>query len=185
LTPCWTITGPAGSGTPLIATGNFADVSPPSGSWPDGDYTVTIGISGTGPGCNGTDSDGNTASASAIVHVRQWVVSGGFFLPPIRPLPTVNDGKIKSTVPIKWQLRDPITNSFITDLGVVAAIRVASLPCPSSCDVTPTGGTMLRYDTKNNQYVYNWLTPSRTGDYVVSVHLTDGTTYVAYFKLTK
>jgi hypothetical protein len=44
---------------------------------------------------------------------------------------------------------------------------------------------MLRYDTKMNQYVYNWLTPSQPGTYVLSVQFTDGTTYVAYFKLTK
>jgi hypothetical protein len=176
LTPSWTITGPAGSGILLAATGNFADVSPPSGAWPLGDYTVTI---------SGTDSDGKLASASVIVHVRRYIFSG--FLPPISPLPTVNDGKVKSTIPIKWQLRDQAGN-FITDLGVVAAIRVASTPCPAAlavCDVTPTGGTMLRYDTKTNQYVYNWLTPSQPGTYVVSVNFTDGTTYAAYFKLTK
>jgi hypothetical protein len=172
LTPSWTITGPAGL---LTATGNFADVSPPAGAWPLGDYTVTI---------SGTDADGNRASASVIVHVRQYVLSGGYFLSPIRPLPTVNEGRIKSTVPIKWQLRDQAGN-FITDLGVVAAIRVSSLPCPTACDVTPTGGTMLRYDTTTNQYVYNWQTPSQTGNYVFSVHFTDGTTYAAYFKLTR
>jgi hypothetical protein len=53
------------------------------------------------------------------------------------------------------------------------------------CDTTATGGTMLRYDTANNQYVYNWQTPSQPGTYVFSVHFTDGTTYAAYFKLTK
>jgi hypothetical protein len=174
LTPSWTITGPVGSGIFLTATGNFADVSPPAGAWPLGDYLVTI---------SGTDSDGKAASASVNVHVRSYVFSG--FLPPISPLPVVNDGKVKSTIPIKWQLRDQAGN-FITDLGVVAAIRIASTPCPSAvCDVTPTGATMLRYDTKANQYVYNWLTPSQPGTYVLSVHFTDGTTYVAYFKLTK
>jgi plastocyanin len=182
LNASWRITGPGislGDGVPAgdVITGNFADVSPPSGSWPDGDYTVTI---------SGTDIDGNAASASVIVHVREYVFSG--FLPPISPLPVVNDGKIKSTIPIKWQLRDPLTGALISDLGVVAAIRVAALPCsttPTACDVTPTGGTMLRYDTKNNQYVYNWLTPSKVGTYVLSLQLIDGTTYVAYFKLTK
>jgi hypothetical protein len=44
---------------------------------------------------------------------------------------------------------------------------------------------MLRYDAKTNQYVYNWLAPSQPGLYVLSVHFTDGTTYAAYFKLTK
>jgi hypothetical protein len=177
----WKITGPGislGNCNPAGAvTGNVADVSPPSGTWPNGDYTVTI--------C-GKDLDGNLASASVVVHVREYVFSG--FLPPISPLPVVNDGKIKSTIPIKWQLRDPLTGSFISDLGVVAEIKVAALPCPTTvtaCDVTPTGATMLRYDTKPNQYVYNWLTPSKAGTYVLSVHFTDGTTYVAYFKLTR
>jgi hypothetical protein len=177
----WKITGPGislGNCNPAGAiTGNVADVSPPSGTWPNGDYTVTI--------C-GKDLDGNLASTSVVVHVREYVFSG--FLPPISPLPVVNDGKIKSTIPIKWQLRDPLTNALITDLGVVAEIKVAALPCPTTptaCDVTPTGATMLRYDTKMNQYVYNWLTPSQPGTYVLSVQFTDGTTYVAYFKLTK
>jgi hypothetical protein len=176
LTPSWTITGPVGSGIFLTATGNSADVRPSSGVWALGDYTVTI---------SGTDSDGNPASASVTVHVRRYVFSG--FLSPIRPLPTLNDGKIKSTIPVKWQLRDQAGN-FITDLGVVAAIRVSSAPCPvvqNTCDTTPTGGTLLRYDTAMNQYVYNWQTPSQVGTYVLSVHFTDGTTYAAYFKLTK
>ena len=149
-------------------------------------YTVTIAISGAGPGCNGTDSDGNTATTSVTVHVRQYLFSG--FLDPIKPLPTVNAGKIKQTIPVKWQLRDQAGN-FITDLGVVAAIRVASLPCPgnppTACDTTPTGGTMLRYDAKANAFVYNWQTPTIVGTYVFSVHFTDGSTYAAYFKLTK
>jgi hypothetical protein len=185
LTPFWKIEGPGNCGdvpgNPVggVITGNFADVSPPSGTWANGDYKVTI---------SGEDIDHNPAAASVCVHVRQYVFSG--FLTPIRPLPVVNDGKIKSTIPIKWQLRDPLTNAFITDLAAVAEIKVAALPCPdatapAACDVTPTGGTMLRYDTKSNQYVYNWLTPSKVGTYVLSVHFTDGTTYVAYFKLTK
>jgi hypothetical protein len=167
----WTISGPAGI---LTATGDSADVRPPSGVWPQGDYTVTI---------SGTDSDANPKSASVIVHVRRFVFSG--FLSPIQPLPTVNEGKIKSTVPVKWQLRDQSGN-LITDLGVVAAIRVSATPCPTTvgtCDTTPTGGTMLRY--VSNQFVYNWQTPSQPGTYVLSVHFTDGSTYAAYFKLTK
>jgi hypothetical protein len=183
LTPSWKIEGPGNCddvpGNPVggVITGNSADVSPPSGTWANGDYKVTI---------SAADSDGNAAAASVCVHVRQYVFSG--FLPPISPLPVVNDGKIKSTIPIKWQLRDPLTNAFLTDLGVVAEIKVAALPCPTTvtaCDVTPTGATMLRYDTKPNQYVYNWLTPNKVGTYVLSVHFTDGTTYVAYFRLTK
>jgi len=182
LTPSWKITGPGislGDGVPAsdVIVGKSADVSPPSGIWPNGDYDVQI---------SATDSDGNRATATVKVHVREYVFSG--FLTPIRPLPVVNDGKIKSTIPIKWQLRDPLTGRFISDLGVVAEIKVAALPCPTTvtaCDVTPQGGTMLRYDTKTNQYVYNWATPTTVGTYVLSVHFTDGTTYVAYFKLTK
>jgi hypothetical protein len=179
----WTITGPGislGDGVPAgdTITGNLADVKPPAGTWPNGDYTVTI---------SGEDTDHNRGIASVVVHVREYVFSG--FLSPIRPLPTVNDGRVNSTIPIKWQLRDPLTGRFVSDLGVVAAIRIASLPCPSdppiACDVTPTGATMLRYDMKANQYVYNWLTPSTPGSYVLSLHFTDGTTYVAYFNLTK
>lgn len=177
LTPSWTITGPPSSGISITdVIGDQADVAPPSGTWPLGDYTVTI---------SGTDSDGNETSTSVVVHVLRYEFSG--FLDPIKPLPTVNAGKVKSTIPVKWQLRDQAGN-FISDLGVVAAIRVASTPCPvmqAVCDTTPTGATQLRYDAKPNQFVYNWLTPSTPGTYVLSVHFTDGSTYAAYFKLTK
>ena len=175
LTPSWTIMGPSGISITGV-TGSQADVKPPSGTWPLGDYTVTI---------SGTDSDGNPASTSVVVHVLRFEFSG--FLNPIQPLPTVNAGKVKSTIPVKWQLRDQAGN-FITDLAVVAAIRVASTPCPvmnAVCDTTPTGATQLRFDAKTNQFVYNWLTPSTPGSYVLSVHFTDGSTYAAYFKLSK
>jgi integrin beta-like protein len=176
LEPSWTITGPPSSGISITVTGDQADVRPPSGTWPLGNYTVRI---------SGTDVNGNTASTSVIVHVLRYEFSG--FLDPIKPLPMVNPGKVKSTIPVKWQLRDQAGN-FISDLGVVAAIRVASTPCPvmqAVCDTTPTGATQLRYDAKPNQFVYNWLTPSTPGTYVLSVHFTDGSTYAAYFKLTK
>jgi hypothetical protein len=175
LTPSWTITGPSGISITGV-TGNQADVKPPSGTWPLGNYTVTI---------SGTDSNGITAFTSVVVHVLRFEFSG--FLSPIKPLPTLNAGRVNSTIPVKWQLRDQ-AGSFISDLGVVAAIRVASTPCPVAnavCDTTPTGATQLRYDAKPNQFVYNWLTPSTPGTYVLSVHFTDGSTYAAYFNLTK
>ena len=57
-----------------------------------------------------------------------YVFSG--FLLTDQPAPVVNDGKVKSTIPIKWQLRDKLTGAFISDLGVVAAIRVAATALP-------------------------------------------------------
>jgi hypothetical protein len=45
----------------------------------------------------------------------------------------------------------------------------------------PTGGTVLRYDTSTNQFVYNWSTPTTPGCYVFTLALTDGTQHQAYF----
>jgi hypothetical protein len=129
------------------------------------------------------------------VHVLYNLVGDGF-LPPIVNPPLVNNAKPKTQYPIKWQLKDA-SGRFISDLNTVApypdgvAYQLdGNLPTCDFLHVTgpiiplPTGGTVLRYDTKNNQFVYNWTTPSTSGCYVFQVTLTDGTIHQAYFKLS-
>ena len=171
----WTLTFPNGTVQDL---GNFAsnDLKAPPGGWPVGTYTFTL-----------VASDGGLLSAPVTHNVRVIFefVTGGF-LPPILNPPAVNSANPGSTIPIKWQLKD-VNGNFITDLGTVRSVTYQSADCAftqpfgSTPIALPTGGTFLRYDTSNNQFVYNWSTPTTSGCYVFTLTLTDGTQHQAYF----
>jgi hypothetical protein len=111
-------------------------------------------------------------------------VTGGF-LPPIENPPKVNVATAGNAVPIKWQLKDAF-GSFITDVGTVQSVSYQSANCnftePFGATIAlPRGGSVLRYDNNNNQFVYNWSTPTTPGCYVFTLTLTDGTQHQAYF----
>src|SRR6266516_3457643 len=170
----WTLTRPSGSVQDL---GNFAskDLQPPMGGWPVGTYTFTL-----------VASDGTTSSAPVTRNVQVVFdfVTGGF-LPPIMNPPQVNSANLGSNIPIKWQLKDASGN-FISDVKTVKDVFYQSANCDftepfGSMNALPSGGTVLRYDTKTNQFVYNWSTPTTSGCYVFTLELTDGTQHQAYF----
>ena len=55
---------------------------------------------------------------------------------------------------------------------------------PDDLSTYATGATSLRYDSTDNQFVYNWQSPEQPGKcYVVQIGLTDGNTYQALFQL--
>jgi hypothetical protein len=168
----WTITGP---GVSLTATGDVADVIPASGVWPSGDYTVTL---------SGTDSAGNIATATAIVHVVQYVFGG--FVSPIDDVPTINTGRAGRTYPVKWL--HTLNGSPVTDPDSIVAIRFAPMNCglapADALETTASGGTELRFDATQNLWVYNWRTPNAPGCYALTITLNDGSTHVALFKLS-
>lgn len=170
LASSWTITGPVSASVP----GDVTDVAPPVGGWPDGDYTVVL---------SGTDSDGNTATATTTVRVRQYAFSG--FTSPIDNPPIVNVGKAGRTYPVKWSLTR--AGAYVDDLNTVVAVRVGPSGCGTAptdtIETTTTGGTVLRYDSTANQFVYNWAAPAAPGCYTLSLSLDDGSTYTALFKL--
>ena len=170
----WTLTPPSG---PPQDLGNFAskDLQPPMGGWPVGTYTFTL-----------VASDGTTSSAPVTRNVQVVFdfVTGGF-LPPIMNPPQVNSANLGSNIPIKWQLKDASGN-FISDVKTVKDVFYQSANCDftepfGSMNALPRGGTVLRYDTKTNQFVYNWSTPTTSGCYVFTLELTDGTQHQAYF----
>ena len=172
----WTLTHPNGTVQDL---GNFAstDLKAPSGGWPVGTYTFTL-----------VASDGGLVSAPVThnVHVVFEFVTGGF-LPPVVNPPEVNVANPGSNIPIKWQLNDASGN-LITDVGTVKSVSFQSANCAftepfGTMIALPRGGTVLRYDTNNNQFVYNWSTPTISGCYVFTLTLTDGTEHQAYFNL--
>jgi hypothetical protein len=173
----WTLTLPNGTVQDL---GNFASKdlkAPVPGGWPVGTYTFTL-----------VASDGGMLSAPVTHNVRVVFefVTGGF-LPPVVNPPEVNVANPGSNIPIKWQLNDASGN-LITDVGTVRSVSFQSANCAftepfGTMIALPRGGTFLRYDTSNNQFVYNWSTPTASGCYVFTLTLTDGTEHQAYFNL--
>lgn len=173
LTAHWRIV--SGPVKPSIPDGDVVDVAPPAGGWPEGDYVIQL---------SGTDSKGATGTAQVTVHVKYAFL--GFFSPIENP-PTLNMGRAGNTYPLKWSLKKR-DGTFVSDLSVVVALRYAPIECPAGAptdtiDTVASGGSMLRYDTKTNQYIYNWTTPSTPGCYMVTLYLNDGGTHVALFQL--
>jgi len=51
-------------------------------------------------------------------------------------------------------------------------------------EITATGGTSLRYDMTEGQYLFNWKTPNKAGKcYRVTMTAQDGSKLKAFFKL--
>ena len=179
----WTLTLPNGTVQDL---GSFAakdfKATLPAG-WPGGTLRFTLVA---------TDGSGTPSPpVTRDVHVLYDFV-GGAFLPPLLNPPGVNIAKPGTQFPIKWQLKDASGN-YINDLGTVQEVAYASDGTPPTCNFNntkgpfiplPTGGTVLRYDSKNNQFVYNWTTPSTRGCYVFQLTLADATTHQAWFNLS-
>lgn len=129
---------------------------------------------------------------SAAPQVNQTVTIGYItsgFLTPVSNAPVVNTGKAGRTFPLKWQLQQS-DGQYVSSLSAIQSVTVSATSCtafgtdqPSAGTATATGGTSLRYDTTNNQYIYNWQTGS-PGCYAVVVTLNSGQHLNAYFKLT-
>ena len=83
-------------------------------------------------------------------------------------------------------------NQFVTSTSVVTDISYRPLACAdlsptsASIETTASGGSVLRYDSGANQFVYNWQTPSAstTRCYRLDVSLNDATIHSAFFRLS-
>lgn len=134
---------------------------------------------------NATDVAGNSATLTHQYSVRYNFA--GFFA-PIDPLPTLNVARPGRTVPIKWQLTDA-TGNFVSDLASFASLFSTPIACDAAApsaimeEVSATGGTVLRYDSTTNQFVFNWQTSSAwTGCRLLQLTLKDGTRHFAKFQ---
>jgi predicted dienelactone hydrolase len=113
--------------------------------------------------------------------------SFGGFRAPIDNPPTVNTGKAGKTYPVKFQVRDE-NEALVTHLNAVTSIAHKPVACGSfsgelthALETTATGGTSLRFE--DDQFVYNWNTPTTSGCYVLLVTLADGHLHNANFML--
>jgi hypothetical protein len=96
--------------------------------------------------------------------------------------------KAGSTVPVKFQLTDA-NGAFVTN--AVATIKYAKFAnnvwgdeIEAVSTAAATTGNLFRYDTTNNQYIFNLSTKGlTTGTYKVTISLSDGTAQTVEFGL--
>lgn len=122
-----------------------------------------------------------------------WTISG-FFQPvdmssgSTAVLNTVKGG---STVPLKFRIFAGATEQ--TSTTAVLSIMALKVTCTNGAiedqveeTVTTTGGTALRYDTTDGQFIDNWKTPKGTAAgvcYRVTMTAADNSQIWALFKL--
>ena len=119
-----------------------------------------------------TDSSGNQATATQIVTAQYNFI--GLFKP-------IADKEFKqgSTIPVKFQLTDANNNYISTS---IATLLVDGNPAVSSG--SSNTGNNFRYDTVDNQYIFNLSTKGLTiGNHVLRVVLDDGTVHDFTIKL--
>jgi hypothetical protein len=125
--------------------------------------------------CNGKPDDG----------CYQWT---GFFQ-PVDNLPTVNQVKAGSAIPVKFSLNGNKAglNIFAVGYPKSSTITCGSTALIDTVEATVTAGaSSLKYDSATDQYTYVWKTDKTwTGCRQLEVKLTDGMSYYANFKFTK
>jgi hypothetical protein len=136
------------------------------------------------------DNAGNEASTSIQYTIVAWTIKG--FYQPVDNPPIVNVVKNGSTIPLKFEVFKTISGEEITDTSkIVQPLKAQKINCGnlngSSTDeieLTATGGTSLRYDITEGQFIYNWKTPTQKDTcWKVTVYTIDDSSIYAYFRL--
>jgi hypothetical protein len=122
-----------------------------------------------------------------ITYRTSLIYSFGGFRQPVDNPPTINAGRAGRTYPVKFQVRDE-NGALVTSLAAVSSITYKQVGCGSfsgdpsdALETTATGGTSLRFE--DDQFVYNWKTPTTSGCYELFVTLADGGVHSANFSL--
>jgi len=133
----------------------------------------------------------NVANESTITRnytVLAWTLYGFY-----RPVDMTTGGTIVwntvkggSTAPLKFEVFAGPTE--LTDTNFISGFSAMPVYCSSGIgddiEVTATGGTSLRYDATEGQFVFNWQTPKKPGlCYKTTMTTQDGSSLSAYFKL--
>jgi hypothetical protein len=135
-----------------------------------------------------TDKAGNSGSASVSYSVLRWTLNGFYKPVDMNGLVTVwNTVKGGSTVPLKFEVFAGSTE--LTDISAVKSLSAVQVTCTLGWEdsietLSPTGGTSLRYDWTDGQFIYNWQTLKKPGNcYKVTMTTQDGSFLSAFFKL--
>lgn len=152
-----------------------------------GTLTLTATYSG--------DASFAASSGSASHSVQPFTFIG--LLSPLKTAGSItapsNSGSFNlgKAIPIKWQLKNPAGNFVTNQVPNTLLTVVPNAACSGAGTGTPivlwpsaTGSTVLRYDTTNNQYVFNWDTTYQpAGCYNIQVQLIDGTARATIVKI--
>ena len=186
----WATPSPVVYGTPL--TGAQLNATLTTG---DGALTYSPGagaVLGVGSQVLEVTAAGTTnyyaASKQVTLVVTPWAASG-FYKPVTMGGPSiVNTVKGGSTVPLKFNLYTSVNGAELTTIDNIAAFQVYTMSCSAGTfedpvDFITTGGSTLRYDGIERQFIQNWQTPKGANNcYKVAMTAKDGTSLVAYFK---
>jgi hypothetical protein len=118
--------------------------------------------------------------------VLAWDLYG--FYRPVVMGDVYNTIKGGRTVPLKFNV---FAAEELTDVLVVKSLTYQYIGTGTGGVEDPieetvaTGGTVLRYDETEGQFIYNWKTPTRKGDYVVVLTTQDGSTLSLISELNK
>ena len=177
-----TYSGFVSSEGPSVLTGTLSFSA--AGATAVGTYTNTPGGLGA--------TNYAIAYAPGTLKILAWTLAGYY-----QPVDMSTGGLVwntvkgGSTVPLKFNVYQATTidpSKERTDVGAVQSFAVAPVSCNSSTvdaiEFTTTGGTSLRYDTTDRQFIQNWQTPRLAGTcHRVIMTTIDGSKLEAYFKL--
>lgn len=186
----WTLAGPS---TQSIPSGPSATLTPPTGGWPIGTYTLTL---------TGTDTpaDGNPGTATttfSVVADSALPLSFSFdgFFTPIKNWPTANQVNGGQAASFRWRVRDQNgteLNTTAAILGTNGGAQFQEVNCTTRDPIgSPifnweVGKTMMRYDTKAGQFVENLTIPAGVGKcYVWTLKLADDTLHPVFLQVVK
>lgn len=119
--------------------------------------------------------------------IKNYPYSFYGFFPPIN-----NDGssifKLGSTVPVKFQLKDPQGDYFTTATAKIYIANISGNAIGTYMEAHSTSaattGNLFRYDSTSNQYIFNLSTKSLSkGTWQIKVILDDGTQKTVIIRL--
>jgi hypothetical protein len=143
--------------------------------------TSSVGTNGVS--CSATDTAGNSASASTNYQV---VYNFTGFFSPVDNLPTLNQVKAGSAVPVKFSLGgnqglNILASGSPSSQGISCS---TSAPVDDIEETVTAGGSSLSYDVATNTYSYVWKTNKAWANTCrqLIVKFVDGTEHKANFK---
>jgi hypothetical protein len=162
-----------------------------------GPHVVTI----SGLTISGADSGNYTLTQPvAMASITAWYLTGfyqpvgipnSFHTPPTGTLPIsgiLNTIKGGQTVPLKFEIFEAVGGTERTSVSAVLSFTLTPVACDGSSsedpvDFTTTGGTSLRYDGVEGQFIQNWQSPKGPGKcYRATMTAADGSSISAFFK---